>query len=256
MASSGSGYDLSPTTFSPDGRIFQVEYASKSVASSGTLIGLKCSDGIVLACEKLLANKMLVPGSNRRINTVSKNAGCAFTGFVSDGRQIVNRSREESSSYLDTYGIPIPPAVLADRLAHYVHYFTMHGALRPFGASMVLGCYEEDMDELGLYMVEPSGQVFKYYGCAAGKGRQGAKTEIEKLDLSTLTVAQGIKEAARIITMLRDDGKDKPMELEISTLTASNNYVHKPCTSAEIAEAEKWAKEQIEEEEDMEEEED
>lgn len=118
---------------------------------------------------------MLVPGSNRRINTVSKNAGCAFTGFVSDGRQIVNRSREESSSYLDTYGIPIPPAVLADRLAHYVHYFTMHGALRPFGASMVLGCYEEDMDELGLYMVEPSGQVFKYYGCAAGKGRQGAK---------------------------------------------------------------------------------
>ena len=187
---------------------------------------------------------MLVPGSNKRINTVSKTSGCAFTGFVSDGRQIVNRAREEASSYLDTYGIPVPPSVLADRLAHYVHYFTLHGALRPFGASMVLGCYEEDMDEASLYMVEPSGQVFKYFGCAAGKGRQGAKTEIEKvrgggegaacryscrlgsncshppsplllsqLDLSTLTVAQGIKEAARIITMLRDDGKDKPMEV-------------------------------------------
>ena len=73
MASSGSGYDLSPPTFSPDGRIFQVEYAGKAVDISGTAIGLHCCDGIVMGVEKLLNNKMLVPGSNRRIHTIDKH---------------------------------------------------------------------------------------------------------------------------------------------------------------------------------------
>ena len=74
MSSTGAGYDLSPTTFSPDGRIFQVEYATKAVENSGTAIGVRCTDGVVLGVEKLLASKLLVPGSNRRLHTVG---GCA-----------------------------------------------------------------------------------------------------------------------------------------------------------------------------------
>ena len=100
MASSGSGYDLSSSTFSPDGRIFQIEYAAKAVENAGTALGLKCRDGVVLAVEKPLQNKMLVAKTTgRRIHTVDEYAGVAITGFVSDGRQIVNRAREEASSY-------------------------------------------------------------------------------------------------------------------------------------------------------------
>ena len=103
MASSGSGYDLSSSTFSPDGRIFQIEYAAKAVENAGTALGLKCKDGIVLAVEKPLQNKMLVAHTTgRRIHSVDEHAGVAITGFVSDGRQIVNRAREEASSYEET----------------------------------------------------------------------------------------------------------------------------------------------------------
>lgn len=102
MASSGSGYDLSASTFSPDGRIFQVEYASKAVENAGTALGLKCKNGVVLCVEKPLMNKMLLPSSSRRIHTIDTHSGVAITGFVSDGRQIVNRAREEAANYLET----------------------------------------------------------------------------------------------------------------------------------------------------------
>jgi len=103
MASSGSGYDLSSSTFSPDGRIFQVEYAAKAVENSGTALGLRCADGVVLCVEKPLANRMLVAKTTgRRVHTIDEHAGVAITGFVGDGRQIVNRAREEASNYEET----------------------------------------------------------------------------------------------------------------------------------------------------------
>ena len=142
MASSGSGYDLSSSTFSPDGRIFQVEYASKAVEHAGTAIGILCEDGVVLGVQKPLLHKLLVDSFSQRIHTVATNAGVAMTGFVPDGRQVVNRAREEAASFVENYGTPITPSMLADRMASYVHYFTLHGALRPFGASSLLAGYD------------------------------------------------------------------------------------------------------------------
>ena len=124
---------------------------------------------------------MLVPGSNRRVFGIDANSGMVITGFVADGRQIVNRARDEARSYRETYGHQIVPDILANRLALYVHYFTTHGALRPFGATSIVASYDQDLKSHTLFMVEPSGNCFKYFGCAAGKGSQAAKTEIEKL---------------------------------------------------------------------------
>jgi len=81
-----------------------------------------------------LLSKMLLAGSNRRIFGVDSHAGIAVTGFTADGRQIIHRAREEAQNYNETYGIKIPPSVLANRMALYVHYFTTHGSLRPFGS--------------------------------------------------------------------------------------------------------------------------
>jgi len=88
MTSIGTGYDLSASTYSPDGRIFQIEYAGKAVENSGTVIGLKVKDGIVLAVENLVHSKLLVPGANRRIQTIDPHIGLATAGFLADGRQI------------------------------------------------------------------------------------------------------------------------------------------------------------------------
>jgi len=91
-------------------------------------------------------------------------------GLPADGRQIVNRAREEASSYEETYGHKAVPAVLANRLAMFVHFYTLHGSLRPFGSTALLAAYDEDLRCPELYMIDPSGLCYRYYGCSAGKG--------------------------------------------------------------------------------------
>ncbi|CAM9412453.1 unnamed protein product [Chrysoparadoxa australica] len=249
MSSTGAGYDLSPTTFSPDGKIFQVEYATKAVENSGTAIGIKCKDGVLLAVEKLLLTKMLVPGTNKKIHTIAKHAGFAVTGMGADARQIVNRGREECEGYLDNYGSHISPAVLNDRISQFVHYFTLHGSLRPFGAAVLMAAYDEEDKQPYLYAVEPSGVSYRYFGCAIGKGRQGAKTEIEKLKLAELTCKDAMKQVAKIIHVLHDDSKDKPFELEMSCICEANGWVHSVISREDVKAAEEWAKKSIEEDE-------
>eukprot|EP01031_Cornospumella_fuschlensis_P049797 gene49797-60961_t len=198
MSSTGSGYDYSCGTFSPDGRIFQVEYAQKAVEASGTAIGIKCTDGVVLATGKPQASAMLVAGSNRRVFPIDRHAGMVVTGYAADGRQLVNRAREEALNYKQTYGHPIVPSVLNNRLALYVHYFTIYGSLRPFGCSSLIAAYDQDLKTPELYMVEPSGVGHRYFGCAAGKGANAAKTELEKVlnkhGAQGVTCRQAVKE--------------------------------------------------------------
>ena len=91
-----------------------------------------------MAVEKPQSSKLLVPGSNRRVFGADKHVGVAITGVSADGRQLVNRTREEASNFEDTYGSPVVPSILANRLSLFVHYFTIHGALRPFGAAALM----------------------------------------------------------------------------------------------------------------------
>ena len=150
----------------------------------------------------------------------------------------------------------MPPHTPADRLAAYVHYFTLHGSLRPFGATGLLASYDPETKEHSLHMVEPSGVSFQYFGCAAGKGRQPAKTEMEKLALNkpdaseNIDVKEGVKQLARMIIALHDEAKDKPFELEMSWLCEETAWEHKGVPRNVIKEAVEWAKKDIEEAED------
>jgi len=265
MASSGSGYDLSASTFSPDGRIFQVEYAGKAVENAGTVLGIHAQGGVVLGVAKPLYHKMIVPttGSYKRIHNIDEHAGVASTGFLPDARVVVGRAQEESSDWYSNFGSKIPPHVLADRLGSYVHYFTLHGALRPFGATCVLAGYDADTKECGLYMVEPNGAAYQYFGVATGKGKQVAKTELEKFGLHKepeMTVPDAVRQIAKILTLLHRENKDlegKPMELEMSWICEDSKWTHKSVPKDMVKAAKEWAKEQLdaEDEEDDDEEE-
>ena len=112
--------------------------------------------------------------------------------------------------------------------SQFVHYYTTHGALRPFGCSTLLAAYDEDIKAAELYMVDPSGMCYRYYGCAAGKGAQAAKTEVEKIltkrEQSGITCAEAVNELATIMYTIRDPSKDKPFELEMGWLCESNGW--------------------------------
>lgn len=263
MASSGSGYDLSASTFSPDGRIFQVEYASKAVEQQGsTIIGICCTEGVVIGTSKAILHKMVVPNtcSYKRIHTIDTHVGMVSTGFVPDARVLVSRAIDEAADYKDQYGVPIPPHVLAERLGLYAHYFTLHGALRPFGAACLTAAYDEELDKHRLFLLEPNGAAYAYQAAATGKNKQAAKTELEKLvkhDVN-LSAEQAVKEIVKILTLLHNENSEnegKPLELEVSWITSQTKNQHVPVSVEMIKQAREWANEQLEEEEDDEEEE-
>ena len=126
MSSIGTGYDQSTTTYSPDGRVFQVEYAAKAVEGSSTAVGIRCKDGVAMAVEKPKLSKMMVEGSNRRIFSMDKHSGLCVSGMIADARQIVNHGRYEASRYQDFYGCGIPGQVLCDRIAGLMHNYTLY----------------------------------------------------------------------------------------------------------------------------------
>ncbi|KAG7097128.1 hypothetical protein E1B28_004506 [Marasmius oreades] len=244
MTSIGTGYDLSASTYSPDGRIFQVEYANKAVENSGTAIGLRVKDGVVLAVEKLVHSKLLIPEANRRIQAIDKHVAMATAGLLADGRQLANRARDESASYRDNFRAPAPLKYLADRLGSYMQVYTLYSSVRPFGISTIVGGIDENGPSL--YVIEPSGVFYGYYGAAVGKGRQLAKTELEKLNLSELTTRQAAMEAARIIHLVHDKA-EKHFELEMSWIGDETNGLHLPVPKDLFAEADAKARAALEE---------
>ncbi|TFY82603.1 hypothetical protein EWM64_g1413 [Hericium alpestre] len=244
MTSIGTGYDLSASTYSPDGRIFQVEYANKAVENSGTAIGLRVKDGVVLAVEKLVHSKLLLPGANKRIQTLDRHMGVATAGLLADGRQIANKAMEQASQYAQVRGSPAPLMWLAGQIGNWMHAYTLYGAVRPFGSSVIVGAV--DKDGPGLLILEPSGVFYGYHGAAIGKGRQLAKTEMEKLNLAEMTTREAVIEAARIIYLAHDDTKEKEFALEMSWIGAETDNKHVFVPKDLCEEAERKAKESLE----------
>lgn len=119
---------------------------------------------------------------------------------MSDGRAIVDIARQEAVNYRSQYNQQIPIKLLNERISSYMHAYTLFSAVRPFGVSVILSSWNE-ADGPELYMIEPSGVSCGYFGCAIGKAKQPAKTEIEKFDLSSKTVEELMKEAAKMLVV-------------------------------------------------------
>ncbi|KAF3762632.1 N-terminal nucleophile aminohydrolase [Cryphonectria parasitica EP155] len=279
MTSIGTGYDLANSIFSPDGRNFQVEYAVKAVENGGTSIGIRCKDGVVLAVEKVVTSKLLKAGANKRIATVDRHLGVVYSGMIPDGRHFIDRARDEARSWRDNFKAPITTADLASRMGGYLQAYTLYQSVRPFGITAIVGGFDSELElpvdgQVGsgpscgaggkvqdkkhggpfLYMIEPSGMYWGYYGAATGKGRQAAKAELEKLDLGGegITLEQAVKEAARIIHTAHDDNKDKEYELEMSWISGQDGPTkgrHEEVPKKLIEEALRLAKEKDDEDE-------
>ena len=201
------------------------------------------------------------------------------SGLVPDGRHFVSRARDEASSWRSTYKAPIPISSLANRMGAYVQAYTLYSSVRPFGITAIVGGYdaEQEVDVDGavgsgpksgsggkvkdakqggpyLYMVEPSGLYWGYYAAATGKGRQAAKSELEKLKLDPkagecISLEEGVKEAARIIYVAHEDSKDKDFELEMTWISAVSGPTqgrHEEVPKELREEAERLAKKSLE----------
>jgi 20S proteasome subunit alpha 7 len=247
MTSIGTGYDVSAMTYSPDGKVFQVEYALKAVENSGTAIALRVKDGVVIAVEKIVTSKMLEEGSNSRINAVDLHIAMGIAGLLADGRHLLNKSRSEAQNYQQFYNTPIPVKVLAERMALYMQFYTLYSHVRPFGCSVIFAGIDSSGPQL--YMVEPSGVCYGYFGVAIGKARTSAHTEIEKLSskLNEMSCREAVQQAAKIIYQVHDELKDRLFELELGWVCAESNHKYERVPKELKEQAEAAAKLALEE---------
>lgn len=242
---SGTGYDLINTIYSQDGRLFQIEYAQKAVDNAETVVGVVCADGVILACEKIRQSPLLVKDANRRIHNIESHIGIAVCGRIPDGDIVISRAREEAEQYRTNFGVPISGAVLAERVANFVHAYTLYGAYRPFGATFFIASYDEGKPYL--YKVENSGSVLGYFGCADGKGKQVAKTELEKIEREESCEA-ALPKVAKAIVRAHEEFKEKTYEFETSWVGSFNDAKHKIVELEKRQQLRKQAEDELDEE--------
>ncbi|TMS34538.1 hypothetical protein L596_002109 [Steinernema carpocapsae] len=245
MSSIGTGYDLAASTFSPDGRIFQVEYGQKAVDNSCLVMGLRGKDGVLLVADKPLPSRLYVKTANPRVTTVDQYTMFASSGLYPDCVALLDYATNESLKYLKEYRMPMGLKKMAASVAEYTHYFTL-SVHRPFGASAFFSTWTKDQGPQ-LFLVEPSGLNYEYKAWAVGNNRQAVKTEIEKLKLDEMSFDELTKEAARIVLLLREEGTEKNSLLEMGWIGESTEGRSTIVDSAVVRAAEEWARQKIEE---------
>lgn len=248
------GYDFSVTTLSQEGKIYQLEYANKCVENGSTVFGIVCSDGVILAGEKIRQSKTMIVGSNQILYSVTPNIGILVAGHIPDGRNLVVRAKSEATSYEKNFGVEITGKILSERIASYVSLHTLYWSMRPFGSVALISSYDQDdlnVRNPHLYMIEANGNSFEYYACSHGKGRQFMKNEAEKNDfkLRKNICKETIYDVVKLL--IRSYEGEKETEYDISILSSHTNGKHQLLGRSVINELVIKAKQEVEEDRKM-----
>jgi len=175
MFQPGFGYDRAITIFSPDGRLFQVEYALEAVKRGTTAVGVRCSEGVVLAVEKRVVP---LQESVEKIYIIDDHIGTAIAGLTSDARILVAEARLQAQINKLNYDTPISVEILTKRIGDLKQLYTQHAGVRPFGVSLLIA----GVDDYGshLFVTDPSGTYWGYKATAIGAGASSAMEILEK----------------------------------------------------------------------------
>ncbi|MCI4324792.1 MAG: archaeal proteasome endopeptidase complex subunit alpha [Thermoplasmata archaeon] len=169
-------YDRAITVFSPDGRLFQVEYAREAVRRGATTAGVVYEDGVVLVADRRIPNpKLAEPASLEKIHLIDEQIACATAGLVADARVLVDYSRLAAQINRVTYSEPISVELLVRRICDYKQQYTQFGGVRPFGTALIVGGWDDT--GVHLYETEPSGSLTSFKATSTG-GNKGPVMEL------------------------------------------------------------------------------
>ncbi len=184
-------YDRGITVFSPDGRLFQVEYAREAVKKGTTTIGLKYKGGVALIVDKRVSSRLVEPTSIEKIYDIDEHIGCATSGLVADARILVNEARKDAQVHKITYGENISVQMLVKKICDFKQNYTQYGGARPFGTAMVFA----GIDDTGIHLFEtdPSGALVSYKATCVGCGRAAVMDIFEKEFQDNMKFADALK---------------------------------------------------------------
>ena len=202
MLPAQQGYDRAITVFSPDGRLYQVEYAMETVRRGTIALGIKCKDGIVIAVEEK-PKKLQISDIAQKIFQIDDHVGVAAAGYIPDARSQVDNARFFSQSNRMIYDEQVEVETIAKHLADQCQQFTQYAGVRPFGVSLILGGVVNKTPQL--YLTDPSGTYISYDAIAIGANSDHVTDFLEKTYKNDLSLDDGSVLAAGGIYLGSED---------------------------------------------------
>jgi len=221
---SRTSYDRYLTVFSPEGRLYQVEYAFKAISGSGhTAISVRGKDTAVVITQKKVPDKLLNADTVTHLFSITPTIGCVMTGLIADARNQVARARSEAADFRYKYGYEITPDALARRLANINQVYTQRAAMRPLGIAMILIGIDPEFGPQ-CFKLDPAGYFVGFHATAAGQKQQEAMNHLEK-KWKKLNNGGGAEDAAAAGKTLV---KDQVIEMAIEAISTVHATDFKP----------------------------
>ena len=207
-------YDRAITVFSPDGRLFQVEYAMELVNRGATILGVRCSEGVVLGAEENV-EPLEETEYSWKIFKIDDHIGAAIVGLSSDARILIDQARVYAQSNRLTYDEPIDTEVVSKRVCDIMQLYTQHAGVRPFGISIIFG----GVDKTGtrLFGTHPSGVYRGYKATAWGGGRETALAILKEDYKEDMNLEETTKLAVKCLTKALE-ARQLPPRIKIAVI--------------------------------------
>lgn len=216
-------YDSRTTIFSPEGRLYQVEYALESISHAGTAIGIMARDGIVLAAERKVTSALLEQDtSTEKLYKLNDKITVAVAGLTADAEILINTARFHAQDYLLTYNEDIPVEMLVRRMSDIKQGYTQHGGLRPFGVSFIYAGYD-DRYGYQLYTSNPSGNYTGWKAISVGANTSAAQTLLQMDYKDDITLEEATELALNTLSKTTDSSALTYDRLEFATIKMKQN---------------------------------
>ena len=209
-------YDRAITVFSPDGRLFQVEYAMELVNRGATILGIRCSEGVVLGAEENV-EPLEEAEYSWKIFRVDDHVGAAIVGLSSDARILLDQARVNAQSNKLTYDEPIDVEVVTKRISDVKQLYTQHAGVRPFGVSIIFA----GVDKTGsrVFGTHPSGTYRGYKATAQGAGRDTVLAILKDEQRDDMKLEEAIKLATKCLIKALE-ARQLPPRIKIAVIPA------------------------------------
>eukprot|EP01103_Thecamoeba_quadrilineata_P005278 TRINITY_DN150_c0_g2_i2.p1 TRINITY_DN150_c0_g2~~TRINITY_DN150_c0_g2_i2.p1 ORF type:complete len:252 (-),score=34.07 TRINITY_DN150_c0_g2_i2:201-929(-) len=221
-------YDRGVNTFSPQGRLFQVEYAIEAIKLGSTAIGIQTREGVILAVEKRITSPLMEPSSIEKIMEIDSHIGCAMSGLTADARTMIDHARVETQNHRFSFNEPmsvdsITQAVcdLALRFGEDRKKETVMS--RPFGVALLIGGVDDNGPSL--YHTDPSGTFVQYEAKAIGAGSEGAQSTLQEKYNTSMSLKEAELLALSTLKQVMEE-KIKSTNVEIASISAETRRFH------------------------------